>query len=387
MRFRSPQKEISYLLGLAAGNTVAQKGATTNLDKIRIEAVGGRLRIEAQNHDGVLRLTAPCEVLEPGAILVPKDIHKFVAAMPLGQIEVSTDATDGVSLEAVGFKRRFKVFGMAAEHWPTTFAAPRDADRQAIPAAALLALLNPTERSVGSDPTKVTNSVLFEWRAGLLRAVATDGARLTVVEQAVDGLHGSFDFKVREGAFKTLRAVFEDALARSLSISVVPGDRAVAFYVSADGTSTEYVVRLTDGDFPPWAQAIPGRWPEAKIEVDRVALIGALGAVEPSTDKAHDVHFVATGSQLTLSASSPGHGKSEDEIAISSWLTPKGKSAILKGIVNVRLLLETLSKMVDTSVVLAASGPKDPILVAPKSVDAAHPSNIPHLAIVMPMTR
>jgi DNA polymerase-3 subunit beta len=278
-------------------------------------------------------------------------------------------------LEVKSGSAEFKIVGLPAEDFP---ALPRFEKVQLVPVQPrqLLELIELTAFAASTDETRYNlNGVFFEAVDGSLRAVATDGHRLSLAERAVPG-----DFHLKKGVILPRKGLAE---MKKLLLDAAEGETKLGFIDSSAvlrRPDVNLVMRLIDGAFPDYRQVIP-KAGEKRFTVGRERLLDTLRRISLlSSDKAHAVKLELEAGRLRVLSQNPDLGEGREEVPVEYQGDP------LKIGFNARYLMDVLGAMVnlepvavqDVAVELADD-------LSPGVVKPAGESATQFTAVVMPM--
>lgn len=320
------------------------------LSHVLLNAENGKLMITGTDLSTSLILEMGGKIVKEGSVTVPaRDLAMFVATLPPGKMELSSD---GSSLSIRAGSSRAKILGGASTEFPT-IDIPKEKGVM-MPREKLLMAFRETLFAVATDESRpILTGVKVEpikkkTREGL-RLTATDGFRLSVVEAEADG------------ALPETTCVVP---ARTLSeLARVATGEAVSLVVTSDGVAFSFdggwvLGRLLAGEFPPAERIIPEK-SELIVTMDRVELERAIRAAAVfARDSANIVRWAISNETLVISANSPQIGENETTITISG----KGDGEIA---FNSRYLLDWVGSVESEQVEFGMSGPLKPGVFRP----------------------
>jgi DNA polymerase-3 subunit beta len=329
-----------------------------------LSAGDGRIRGAGTDLYLAISAEAECDVKEGGDVAVNSvDLYERVRAMPDGQVTLSA-TRDRVTIKSGS--RRFELHAFPAADMPP-MPKPRAEGRDsfAIPAQTLATLLARTLPSISQDTTRAhVNSLLLETDGKVIRAVSTDGHRLSIATEPLT--------EAKPGTTLIPRAAVE-AVARML-----PKDGNVivhrdAHWVFFDlGGETRFATKTVDAAFPPYLQVVPksvGR----DVTVSRLGLLGAVEAVSVAASRmTNGVKLRLEKDTLYVAAESPEAGSGGDELPIDY----DGPGLTIG--FNAKYIEDALGAVDTDDVTLGLTAELDPCVVKPAGGDG-------FLACVMPM--
>ncbi len=344
------------------------------LSHVLLEAKkGDQLHVSATDLDVAVSGEHPCEVLKEGALAVSaKHLYEIVKSLPEATVTLKRAANN--YLELTSGTAEFRIVGLPAEDFP---ALPKFDKVQfvSVESKTLLALIDRTAFAVSSDETRYNlNGVFFEPAAGVIRMVATDGHRLSLAEEKVEG-----DFKLKKGVILPKKGLFE--LRKLLSEVDDSGEETPRGDLGFVESSAIFrrprvvlVMRLIEGLFPDYRQVIP-KAGDKIVTLGRQRLLETLRRVSLlSSDKAHAVKLELAKGTLRALSQNPDLGEAREQIPVEYQGEP------LKIGFNARYLMDVLQVLSSDDVLLELADDLSPGILRPVGEAAAQ-----YTAVVMPM--
>ena len=245
-----------------------------------LKAVDGRLSLLCSDGSVLARKMADCTVKQAGEIAVDaKRFGDLVRSMPDKQA-VSLEVAEGQLVVKAG-RSRFKLPTHPAEDYPKMAVAETGTVSLQIGCKRLAEMLDEVALSMAvSDVRYALNATLLTLKDGALWAVATDGHRLTVSQQVIEGA-------AQIAPVESLIPRKSALLAKKLLGTCAPNEIATLVFAKnecriqlADGTVL--VTRCVDGKFPDWNRVIPQ--PPCVVHVEREHFMDALGMVRAAIE-------------------------------------------------------------------------------------------------------
>ena len=294
-------------------SVVEKRNSVEILGNLLCVAQKDKLSVYATDLEVGLQIDMPASVDEPGKLTIPsKQFFEIVRELPSHSIRVSKKTNHWV--EIISQKSKFSVMGLAAEEYPPQ----PDFNQGAYVETKMSALLNMLEKTsfaVSNDTSRYNlNGIYLEHLGqGLLRMSATDGHRLSFIDQelflsAPDLPRGVIVPK--KGAME-LRKVLA-AQPESMSLSIQKGFLFIRIKKAEQNWSL--FIRLIDGEYPDYRQVIPtGIQHRAVIQIPTFS--GALRRVSLlAHEKSKGVKLAFQRGLLTLTTSNPEMGEAREEI-------------------------------------------------------------------------
>lgn len=363
MKIITQQKDLLATLSQCC-SVADHRGTMPILASALLTPQDGRLSVQTtdlyQSVNGWLSAAA-----EPGESIAinARDLLERVKALT-GEITITTDAT-AVTLKSGS--RRFRLSYVAGSEFPSLQSPEGARSLFSICGDNLSAFLDSVTFSVSTDETRLhLNSLLLESQGDLLRAVSTDGHRLTVVERK----------QPTANQFKILLPLKGVMLLKRLADQA--GDEAVTVEASDRDlfvTSGRFVssARLaTDVTYPPYESVIPSSTTSVCV-VDRERLRETIKAIAiAAPERTESVRLTFEPGKLTVSTESIDSGDGFD------CIDAEYGGAKLEVGFAARYLVEALGGIASERVTVGVSGDLDPIKITPTDGDR-------YTAVCMPL--
>lgn len=351
-----------------------KKSAMPALANVLLTAERGLLRASATNLYQGVSSPAPADVATPGSVAVPaKDLLDRVKMMPAGPVQILVNVdTSAMTLKAVGSPRRYTLHGIPGSDFPPMPKVDADAPTASMRADLLGRLFDRTHVSISTDETRPhVNSLFVEMRGALVRAVSTDGHRLTKMDATLPTAIGlATTMLIPLAAVGDLRRLFADAEKGVVVTLAQSGPNA--FVTVGDVT---YWTKLVDAQFPPWEQVVPKDLGNS-ARAPKAAFADAIKAIKvASSGKTGGIKLSFAANTVRVESESPESGSAFDELAIDFAGAP-----VTIGF-NAQYVLDALDAIDADEVLLAVSGDLDPMLARP----GAESEGGSFLAVLMPM--
>jgi len=260
-----------------------------------------------------LRCDIPAIVEKPGATTLPaRRLLTIVRELPASDIQIETDSKNISSIRSG--QSFFKIFGLPKDEFPA-FPSSKEARTFQIKQSVLRDGLRKTSYAISMDETRyVLNGILFSFKEGMLKLVATDGRRLALFEESIDAeLAGKMDldFIVPTKAINELQRLLLDDGEATLSVS----DNLVSLELNG----SLLVSKLVDGNYPNYKQVIPATEDvKESITLEREAFLTCVRRVSLlSSDKASSIRLNFTKNNIEVTSNTPEVGEARESIAVA----------------------------------------------------------------------
>ena len=380
MKITVSKKDL--LRGITRTHAIAdRKASMTMLANVLLEVdAGGAIRFSAtDSYLSASTSVSPegaAEGASSGAIALPaKSFFDVVKTLPDAPISLEAQPDHSVHIRfetksktSGDSQSDIKLFGMDPADFPR-LPAIGEATTYAVDAAALSDLIAKTSYCMSTDETRPwLAGTLLELSEGTLRAVATDGHRLSMSERKL-GLEGGFKAIVPSRGVLEIKKLLDEAKAAgSTHVHLaITGEHVFAWR-----DDTRIAVRLAEGKFPPFSQVIPKKNRFRSIVFDRSKLIESLRRVAVVSGSSA-VRVVLDASGMRLSGESISVGSAQEYLAVAHL------GGEVKFSLSAKYFADALGAIGCDEVALETNGELDPVVVKPSHGDDVS------LAVVMPM--
>ena len=331
----------------------AQKAIQPILSNILIETISSdRVRFCATDLNLAINYKIQGEVIADGAITIgAKKISEIVSRISSSQVTLKTQE-DSENIKIKSGKTEFDMISMGANEFPKVIEENND-DFKTI-------VLNKHDFSkaikqvifaVSTQETQtVLTGVCFTIQNNILELAATDGNRLTRVQNEVEfDEEEALNFIVPAKTLQEVQRISSIIEDENITIKVQKNKILFEF------ENLSFQSRLIDGIYPKYQQLIPAE-NDKKIVADRVELINSIERVSVMVnDRTNVVKFNFSAGQLEIMADTPEAGRSKDYIDIQydfdDMLTAFNYKYVLDGLKN----MDSKNVEIEISDVLAAS--------------------------------
>jgi DNA polymerase-3 subunit beta len=348
-------------------NIVEPRQTLPILANVLLEAQDAMVHLAATDLEVGARVTVPATVVRPGALtLGARKLLELVRELPAEPIALALQPNGWVQLTCGA--AAFRLVGLPAEEYPPLDAGGADGWLN-VDGARLRGMIARTSYAMSQDESRpFLNGVYFVVKGRELRLVATDGHRLALGRQAIEG-------EAELAGIVPRKAVQE--LARVLAGGGAGGADGVAFTLR----DNQFFLRLpgfllasklVEGQFPNYEQVLPKGHPR-RLVVAREPLAAAIRRVSVvADDRTRPVRLTASPGTLRLAASSQELGEAE-EVLPAEFV---GEELAIG--FNARYLLDAVSPMEDERVIVDLKDGLSPGVFRGSADDA-------HVCVIMPM--
>ncbi|GJL83523.1 MAG: DNA polymerase III subunit beta [marine bacterium B5-7] len=273
---------------------------------------------------------------------------------------------DGPNAHIQSGRSRFKLQTLPADDFPTLDTRDWE-ERVKIPEQDLRSLLEATAFSMAQQDVRYfLNGVLLELRDDTLRAVATDGHRLSKSEISLNGsgLKHRQSIVPRKAVLEMMRFLEEEK--RELTLELNPN------HVRLSNDSSTLTTKLIDGRFPDY-ETVMSQTLSISLAVNRLELMDVLTRTAILTnEKFRGIRVHLNTNLLTVTAHNPEQEEASDEIPLEY------DGAELDIGFNVNYLIDALKAVSTTEIDLRLQDSNSGCVIR-------EPKNDKTLYLVMPM--
>jgi DNA polymerase-3 subunit beta len=319
MQVTVPKESLSQCCFLAS-SIVQEKIAQQVLRNVLIRAdkIGnsGILTVLATDTDVSMLSTIQAEVTEPGSIMLEaQKFYEIIKELPNFPINLSVQSKS--KLEILCGKSSFKINGAPGDEYPEISGIKLDHPHE-LERTTLINMIDYCLFSACTDETRFAISSLFleiiEGPLGpnkpVLRAVATDGNRLSMLDRPVEHVFMDAPILLPRKGLQDLKKALEDTKSETIKVSVQNG----FFTALIDGVTLG--LRLKDGTYPDYKKVIPANT-STKVIVDRQEFYSAVKRVSlVANDKARALKLQFKDSVLELSSASSEVGEASESVEV-----------------------------------------------------------------------
>ena len=283
------------------------------LSNVLLRTIDDRLLITGTDLEVQMIASASAEISAPVAVTVPaRKLLDICRSLPDGAVLKMECLQDKISLQAG--KSRFTLATLPAENYPAFDAASGFDFAVDIAAAMLRRALDKTLFAMAQQDVRYyLNGLMLELSDGVLRAVASDGHRLSLCEQPFASADST--------GFRQIIVPRKGVLELQRLLSSEDDEALLTFELSSNNLRITlgrvvFFAKLIDGRFPDYRRVLPKeiKW---LLKIDRQEIKAALTRVSIlSNDKFRGIHLSLAQDLLSLVAQNPEHEEAQEEIAV-----------------------------------------------------------------------
>jgi len=353
MEIKIARSEILKGLGLVQ-SIVERKTTMPILANVLLEAKNRSLSITATDLEVGINGTYVTDVLSDGKVAIhARSVYDIVKELPEDTVHLKV--IDGNWVEINCGRSNFKIVGLSSDEFPA-LPTRGDGETRKVEGSVISEMMEKTSFAMSTDETRYNlNGVYVDEVKGdsgtVIRMVATDGHRLSIVERDLKA-----GWKLGKGVIVPRKGIAE------LKKLTDGSDSTLELWIDAKHLivyrdNVTLVIRLIDGQFPPYEQVIPKKVKRV-VSVGKEELTKALKRVSVlSTDRTRGVKFSFSPKNLDIFASNPDMGEAHEEI------TAKYNGESFDVGFNARYVLDALGVMDDEDAVLQLGDETSPCML------------------------
>ena len=382
MNFEIEKKE--FLKGLSLiQSVVGRKTTLPILSHILLEWEKNSLYLTGTDLETGIREELIATIHEEGkASVSAKKLYEIVRELPDETIHIQKKENHWITLQCG--KSIFNLAGLDPDEFPS-LPVYQDESFSTISTRLMREMIEKTVFAASNEESRYhLNGILFiqkkqgggsskgeQGEKEILRMVATDGHRLSLIDRESQTIRG-----IEKGIIIPKKGVLE--------IKKIMGDRneEQEMEIYFDQTHGFFkmgkslmVIRLIDGEFPEYEQVIP-KGNDKKLVMEKNRVNGCLRRVSTmASERAEGVKFLLKKNAIELSSYHQDFGDAKEEVEVLY----EGSSIEIG--FNARYLMEALSVIDGEEVVMELKDEGSPGIMKPLS--SSEPAN--QLSIIMPM--
>lgn len=358
------KEAVSKLVGV-----VDKRNTRPILTYLKAEVVDSKLALLATDLEVSAKILIPAQSQEETSFCVnAKNLYEVLQELPDKTLTIEVKEENKLKLNMGEID--FELLIYKSEDFPH-LVFQNVQNEFLISSKQITEIINKTYYAISNDETRLyLNGIFVQDMNGKLRAVATDGHRLALLDTNV--LLNSIDTLVNgiiipKKGIGELKKIAEAYSENDLKISV---DESFIYVTAKDNYFLS--IRLIAREYPKYQAVIPNKT-SFTLRAQKDQLLSAVKRTKVmSNEKSYGVRAKLTNNQLTLSANHPSLGAAYETVNIDY----EGKEMEIG--FNAKYLMDALASIEDTDVILELNNELSPIIIRAEKM--------PHyLGIIMPL--
>lgn len=349
---------------------VDKKNTRPILQYTLVEISDNAIQLVATDLEVSAKVIIPANSQSTGTFCVnAKNLFDILRELPSGEVELDINNEENVlNLNFNDIHYKLLVYGN--DEFPHLSFSNTE-NEFVIQARQISEIINKTSYAISNDETRLyLNGIFLQETDSKLRAVATDGHRLSIYDSdlnqtQIDSLVNGIIIP-KKGVHE-LKKIAESHPDSTLKISV--DDSFI--YVSADDAYF-LSIRLIAREYPKYQAVIPNKT-TFLLKTDKNIFLDAVKRIRiMSNEKSNGVRLQLTSSELVLSANHPSLGDAREKIAVNY-----DGNEIEIGF-NAKYLIDTLSSLEEGEVEFEINNELSPVILKSQSIPN-------YLGVIMPL--
>lgn len=335
-----------------------------------IKAKGNRLEISATDLEVSAKVCVDANVEEEGTFCVnAKNIFDILRELPNGEVQLKISEGEN-TLKLFLEDINYTLLVYKNDDFPQTVFNSQS-NEITISSEGLLDLIGKTNHAISNDETRLyLNGIYLQERESKLRAVATDGHRLSMIDTDVD-VNGIDS--LTNGIIIPKKGVAElKRLAESNTNAIIKISLDDSFIYANSNDNYFLSVRLIAREYPKYQAVIPSKT-SFKLSANKDLFFDAIRRIKiMSNEKSNGVRVHLTSTEMTITANHPSLGEASEKVAVEY----DGKDMEIG--FNAKYLIEALSIFNSGDVLMEFNNELSPVIIR----SSTSPN---HMGIIMPL--
>ena len=351
-------------------SVVDKKNTRLILNFIQIQASGNKIEMTATDLEVSAKVTANCIVEKPGVFCVnAKNIFDIVKELP--EKELTIELPEGSNnLKLTCGSINFTLLIYTSEEFPH-LQFGTNANEFKLNTFQILEMINKTSHAISNDETRLfLSGIYLQEIEGKLRAVATDGFRLSLVETELSNnkiealINGIIIPKKGVAELKKIAESYPDQM---IGISV---DESF-IYLNANNTYL-LAIRLIAKEYIKYQAIIPKKT-NHHADIDKGSFLNAVRRIKiMASERSNGVKLILKEGEMTVAANHPSLGDAFEKFPINY----SGKEFEIG--FNAKFLMDVLSIIGDEDIRMEFNNELSPAVIRSTK-------NQNYLCVVMPL--
>lgn len=351
-------------------NIVDKKSYVPILTYCLINTNNNYIEISASNSEISSRIKISAQVEDEGIFcLNAKNLHDILRELPSKDVILASDDSKN-TLSLTCDQIHFSLFIYSSEDFPSlTFEGTETVFKAK--AKDFNNILDKTAHAISDDETRLyLNGVYIQEVDSKIRAVATDGYRLSLVDSDInsDNVENLINGIIipRKGVAE-IRRVAESDPDTIIEVSV---DNSFVYVNAEDRYNLS--VRLIAREYPKYQTFIPAK-SSFIVRTDRGIFMDAVKRIKiMSNEKSNGVRVKLSGSEMVLTAQNPALGDADERLEVDY----NGEDMEIG--FNAKYLIDTLSVFDEGEISVELNNELSPVVIKSNT----HPN---YLGLIMPL--
>jgi DNA polymerase-3 subunit beta len=346
-------------------SVVGARSTLPILSNVLVVAGDKKLELRATDLEVSVHVSVSARIEREGATSLPaKRLFGLVRELEATEVEIEVNDKEVATIQAGAAK--YKFHGIGADEYPKE-AKFKESGKIKVTQSTFREMLRKTAYAVSTDESRhVLNGIHLVVEEERITLVATDGRRLALVEEEIEG-GTKAEIIVPNKAVGELQRLMQGEGEIEIGI----GKTHAEFTLPQErGEAVRLHSKLVEGNYPNFKQVIPAE-SQQRITLIKEELNQALRRADQITsDKANSVKLKFSENNLSITANTPEVGSGRESLAIN-YEGPEIEVAF-----NPTYLMDPLKVLEGEEIYLEITDSLSPGVIK---------SNTPFLYVIMPM--
>ncbi len=364
MKISIAKEDLVYGLQMVQ-SVVGARSTLPILSNVLVVAGDKKLELRATDLEVSVHVSVSARIEREGATSLPaKRLFGLVRELEATEVEIEVNDKEVATIQAGAAK--YKFHGIGADEYPKE-AKFKESGKIKVTQSTFREMLRKTAYAVSTDESRhVLNGIHLVVEEERITLVATDGRRLALVEEEIEG-GTKAEIIVPNKAVGELQRLMQGEGEIEIGI----GKTHAEFTLPQErGEAVRLHSKLVEGNYPNFKQVIPAE-SQQRITLIKEELNQALRRADQITsDKANSVKLKFSENNLSITANTPEVGSGRESLAIN-YEGPEIEVAF-----NPTYLMDPLKVLEGEEIYLEITDSLSPGVIK---------SNTPFLYVIMPM--
>jgi len=366
MKFSCLQENLNKGL-VQVGRVATTKSSLPILENVLLKTENGMLKLVATDLEAVIIQWIGGKIEEEGSITVPCRLFaEYISSLPNNKLSIELQNDKDLTIAADEYEATIK--GESSEDFPI-IPEVKEKVLTSVDSKVLSQAISEVSFSAALDDSRpVLSGVLFSFDKKTLKIVATDSYRLSEKKVSLsNSVAASKQIIIPAKTVSEIQRVLNDEEGL---VDIKIGESQILFHTK----NVDIIARLIDGNFPDYKKIIPNQYStRAVVAKDKfTAVVKSASLFARESGNNIKIYFDPKGKIIvSTQASQVGDNTSQVEALIEGT---EGEIAF-----NARYLLDVLSVIKSSKIVIETSGKLKPGVLKPEGKDD-------YVHIIMPLS-
>ena len=323
------------------------------LSSILLEASKDSITLSATDLYVGIKTTVAGKISQSGRLAIPgKIFYSSINSLNPGKLTLSLK---GNTLTIISQNNKTTIQCLDETEFPEF--PKMSGEKHSLGASSLEDIQKMVVFSTSIDPTRpVLTSLFFQFNQDGLLVVGTDGFRLTTLKLSAEKINNDIQFLIPAKAVSEVTRIISTQEIENISLKISKELKQVVMIIG----STQFFVRLIEGEYPPFNKIIPTQY-TLKVELDGVEFENQLKRAQIfARESSNIIRLKFSKGELLITAASSSYGKHEGKMSVEVIEGNEGEIAF-----NSRYLLDFMSALKPEKIKFSMNESLTPAMLCP----------------------